>query len=137
MSRFIFIYLFLVFTITATLSAQDIVRKELDVPKVDPSAITLDGQMDEPEWATAAEINVVTSTSYEIFANKYEREDLVEPEYDELYARLLYSNDTLFAFIRIDEFVNDSTNLYWDGKWISDQLFVSLSGRLHWLLPTC
>jgi len=126
------IYLILLMTLSISLMAQSISRKELDVPKVDPSSITLDGQMDEAEWQNAAEINIVTATSYEIFANKYYREDLEEPEYDELYARLLYSNDTLFAFVHIDEFVNDSTDLFWDGKWISDQLFLSLSSRLAW-----
>ncbi len=121
----------LLFCLSISIFAQDdIVRKELDVPKVDPTFITLDGQMDEAEWQNAAEINIVTATSYEMFANKYLRDDLAEPEYDELFAKLLYSNDTLFAFIRIDEYVNDTTNLYWDGKWISDQLFVSLSSRL-------
>src|SRR5574338_307870 len=110
--------------------AQDIVRKQLDVPKVDPSLITIDGQMNESEWQNAAQVNLITSTGYEIFANKYYRPDLVEPEYDELYARLLWSQDTLYAFINIDEFVNDSTNLYWNGQWTGDQLFVSLSNRL-------
>ena len=79
----------------------DIVRKTVSVPKVDPSLITLDAQMDETEWQNAAEVNLITSTGYEIFANKYYREDLVEPEYDELYARLLWAQDTLFAFIVI------------------------------------
>jgi hypothetical protein len=114
----------------ASIYSQDIVRKQLDVPKVDPSFITLDGQMDETEWQSAGEVNLITSTGYEIFANKYYREDLVEPEYDALYARLLWSQDTLYAFIHIDEFVNDSTNLFWDGKWTGDQLFLSLSNRL-------
>jgi hypothetical protein len=114
----------------ANIYSQDIVRKQLDVPKVDPSFITLDGQMDETEWQNAAEVNLITSTGYEIFANKYYRENLVEPEYDELYARLLWAQDTLFAFIRIDEFVNDSTNLFWNGQWTGDQLFLSLSNRL-------
>jgi hypothetical protein len=86
--------------------------------------------MNESEWQDAAEVNLITSTGYEIFANKYYRETLVEPEYDALYARLLWSQDTLYAFIHIDEFVNDSTNLFWDGKWTGDQLFVSLSNRL-------
>ena len=131
MSRF---YTVLLVSLTlgcfASIYSQDIVRKQLDVPKVDPSFITLDGQMDETEWQNAGEVNLITSTGYEIFANKYYREDLVEPEYDALYARLLWSQDTLYAFIHIDEFVNDSTNLFWNGKWTGDQLFLSLSNRL-------
>ncbi|MFO7448317.1 MAG: T9SS type A sorting domain-containing protein, partial [Ignavibacteriaceae bacterium] len=53
-----------------------------------------------------------------------------EPEYDEYYARLLWSKDTLYAFIHIDEVVNDSAGLFWDGQWLGDQLFLSLSNRL-------
>ena len=109
---------------------QDIVRKQLDVPKVDPSAITIDGEMNESVWDDAAQVNLITSTGYEIFANKYYRDGLTEPEYDELYARLLWAQDTLYAFIVVDEFVNDSTDLYWDGKWTGDQLFLSISSRL-------
>jgi hypothetical protein len=107
----------------------DIERKELNVPFVNPEAITLDANMDEPAWQNAAEVNLITNTGYEIWTNKYYREDLTEPEYDELYARLLWSQDTLYVFINIDEFVNDSTNLYWNGQWTGDQLFVSLSNR--------
>ena len=109
-----------------TYIAQDIVRKQLDVPKVDPTLITLDAQMDETEWQNAAEVNLITSTGYEIFANKYYREDLVEPEYDELYARLLWAKDTFMHSSSIDEFVNDSTNLFWNGKWTGINYFLSL-----------
>jgi hypothetical protein len=125
LSTFMFV---LLFTISAF--GQDIVRKELEVPKVDPAAITLDANMNESVWNTAAQVNLVTSGGYEIFANKYYRETLVEPEYDELYARVLWAQDTLYFFIVIDEFVNDSTNLFWDGQWTGDQLFVSISNRL-------
>jgi hypothetical protein len=110
--------------------AQDFVRKELDVPKVDPAAITIDANMNESEWNNAAQVNLITSAGYEIFANKYYRENLVEPEYDEFFARVLWAKDSIYLFITIDEFVNDSTNLYWNGKWTGDQLFVSFSNRL-------
>jgi hypothetical protein len=43
---------------------------------------------------------------------------------------MLWSKDTLFVFMHIDEFHDDSTNLYWNGQWTGDQLFVSLSNRL-------
>ena len=43
------IYLILLMTLSISLMAQSISRKELDVPKVDPSSITLDGVMDETE----------------------------------------------------------------------------------------
>lgn len=131
MNRFFTTLLALViFGCFTNIFAQDIVRKQLDVPKVDPALITIDAQMNESVWQNAAQVNLITSTGYEIFANKYYREDLVEPEYDELYARLLWAKDTLYAFIVIDEFVNDSTNLFWNGKWTGDQLFFSLSNRL-------
>ena len=32
--------------------------------------------------------------------------------------------------MHLDEWVNDSTNLSWNGKWVGDQLFVSISNRL-------
>ena len=114
----------------STILAQDYIRKEVDVPKVDPAAITLDGQMDEEAWQNAGEVNLVTSTAYEMFALYYYRESLTEPDFDELYGRLLWSEDTLFVFMHLDEWVNDSTDLSWNGKWVGDQLFVSISSRL-------
>lgn len=122
--------LLLFFILVNNLLAQDLTRKTVDVPKVDPTLITIDGQMDEAAWGNAAEVNIITATGYEIWANKYYREDLSEPEFDELYGRLLYSNDTLYVFMHIDEFVNDSTGLFFNGKWAGDQLFISLSSRL-------
>ena len=110
--------------------AQEITRKEVDVPKVDPTAVTIDGKMDESVWQNAAQANMVTTTGFEIWANKYYRESLVEPEFDELSARMMWAKDTLYLFVHIDEFVNDSTNLFWPGKWAGDQLFIGLSNRL-------
>ncbi|MGE5862125.1 MAG: hypothetical protein ACM34J_16315, partial [Ignavibacteria bacterium] len=49
-------------------------REELLVPKADSGAVTIDGIMDEAAWGNAAEINLVTGTEYNIFANKYYRE---------------------------------------------------------------
>jgi hypothetical protein len=113
--------------------AQDL-REELVVPRADSGAITIDGVMDEAAWSSAAEVNLITSSEYNIFANKYEREGLAEPEFDELYARLLWSKDTLYVYVHINEYVNDSTDLFWltdnDTWWGGDQLFVSLSNRL-------
>ncbi|MCL4705551.1 T9SS type A sorting domain-containing protein [bacterium] len=106
------------------------VRKEVDVPVADPAAVVIDGQMTEAEWQTAAQANLITATGYEFWANKYYRESLTEPDYDEWYARMLWAEDTLYVFVHIDEIVNDSTNLYWNGKFTGDQLFVSLSSRL-------
>lgn len=120
--------LLLSFLLTA--NAQDYVREMVNVPKVDSGAIHIDGVMDEAEWASAAHADLITSTGYNIWANKYYRESLAEPEFDELYARMLWNKDTLYVFVHIDEFVNDSTGLFFNGKWAGDQLFVSLSNRL-------
>jgi hypothetical protein len=125
-----FATLVIVLVCTFQVFSQEIVRKELSVPKVDPAAIIIDANMDEAVWQNAAKVDLITDNGYEIFANKYYREDLIEPEYDELYARVLWAQDTLYFFIVIDEFVNDSTNLYWNGQWTGDQLFVSISNRL-------
>ncbi len=120
--------LLLILSTSAFLFAQD--RKELNVPMADSGAIKIDGVMDEAAWGSAAEVNLVTSTEYNIFSLYYDRDGVTEPEYDEYYARLLWSRDTLYAFIHIDEVVNDSSGLYWAGQWLGDQLFVSLSSRL-------
>jgi hypothetical protein len=117
--------------LTFTGGPNDVVRKSLTVPKLDSTAvITLDGVMNEAAWANAAQINLVTSSGYDMWGFWYYRSDAIEPDYDEYYARLLWKKDTLFAFIHIDEVVNDSSGLYWNGQWTGDQLFVSLSNRL-------
>ena len=128
MKRNYLLTLLLILSTSAFLFAQD--RKELNVPMADSGAIKIDGVMDEAAWGSAAEVNLVTSTEYNIFSLYYDRDGVTEPEYDEYYARLLWSRDTLYAFIHIDEVVNDSSGLYWAGQWLGDQLFVSLSSRL-------
>ncbi|MCK6562744.1 T9SS type A sorting domain-containing protein [bacterium] len=117
---------------------QDYTRRVVAIPKVDPAAITIDGKMNEPEWQTAGRADLVTATSYEIWANYYGRESLTAPDYEQLYARMLWKDDTLYVFVHIDEVVNDSTDLFWRGRtrgspygqWCGDQLFLSLSNRL-------
>lgn len=104
-------------------------RKVVEVPKVDPTAITIDGKMDEAAWANAAHADLVTSTGFQIYTYPYYRAGLTEPEYNQLYARMLWAKDTLYVFFHCSIFVNDSTGLYWDGKWKGDQLFISLSNR--------
>ncbi|MHB8579240.1 MAG: T9SS type A sorting domain-containing protein [Ignavibacteriaceae bacterium] len=110
--------------------ANDIVRQTVNVPMADSASITLDGQMNEPEWQNAAHVDLVTSNGYNIWANKYYRPNETEPEYNELYARLLWSQDTLYIFAHENMFVNDSTGLFWHGKWSGDQLFLGISDRL-------
>lgn len=118
---------------------QEITRMVVDVPKVDPSAITIDGKMNEAAWQGAAHADLITSAGYEIWANKYYRESLTEPEFDELYGRMLWTDDTLYVFMHINEIVNDSTNLFFAGRtftgedyghWSGDQLFIGVSNRL-------
>ena len=127
---FLLMVLSLVVSTTIALGQTDYQRKAVTVPKVDPAAITIDGAMDEPAWATGGKADMITSAGFEIFTNKYYRETLTEPDYDEMYARLLWAKDTLYVFMHIDEFVDDSTDLFWDGQWTGDQLFISLSNRL-------
>lgn len=118
--------------------AQDPVRKVVNVPKVNPSAMTIDGRMTESAWATAAHADVITPAGYEVWTNYYGR-TLTQPDYDAVYGRMLWADDTLYLFIHIDEIVNDSTNLSFssnaggngrDSHWKSDQLYIGLSNRL-------
>ena len=125
----LFALLLLGLVFTPFLKGQTGSRLEMDVPMVDPSAITIDAQMNESEWSSAAEASLVTSTGYNLWIYYYDREGLAEPEYDEYYARLLWAEDTLYAFIHMDEVVNDTAGLWWGGQWKGDQLFVSLSNR--------
>jgi hypothetical protein len=113
-----------------TPGAGDYVRKVVEVPEVDTSVIQIDGAMDESAWQGAATANLVTSTGFEMFAFPYDRAGLAEPEYDEFVGRMLWSRETLYVFVTVDEFVNDSTDLYWGGQWVGDQLFIGLSSRL-------
>jgi hypothetical protein len=109
---------------------QSYTRQIINVPKVDSGAITLDGQMNESVWQNAAHADLVTNTNYNIWFNPYGRESLVEPDYNSYYARMLWMKDSLYLFIHIQDIVNDSSGLYWNGQWIGDQLFVGLSDRL-------
>ena len=118
------------FTSAVLAQVDSIQRRIVDVPNVDPGAITIDGQMNEPAWANAAHADLVTQSGFDIWAYDYYRTSLTEPDYDAWYARMLWAKDTLYLFVHIDEVVNDSTNLYWNGKFTGDQLFVSLSNRL-------
>lgn len=131
--------LLLTWATATTAPKQEIVRKVVQVPKVEPGAIVIDGRMDEGVWQGAAHADLITSAGYEIWANKYYREALTEPEFDELYGRMLWADDTLYVFIHIDEIVNDSTNLFFAGRtftgeewghWSGDQLFIGVSNRL-------
>lgn len=129
---------FFLLNVSAISFGQEITRKVVNVPKVDSAAIQIDGLMNEAEWQNAGRADLVTSTSYEIWANYYGRENLAAPDYEEHYARMLWKDDTLYVFVHIDEVVNDSTDLFWQGRtygtpfeqWCGDQLFVSLSNRL-------
>lgn len=132
-SNVLFVGLLFFLSVTGAFG-QDYVRKVVEVPKVDSGAVKIDGVMDESAWDNAAHADLITSTGYEIFDFPYNRDGLSEPEFDALYGRMLWSKDTLYVFIHIDEYVNDSTNLFWltdnDTWWGGDQLFVSLSNRL-------
>ncbi len=62
--------------ILGSVVAQEIVRKAVDVPKVDPTAMVIDGVMDEAAWQNAGQANLMTADGFEIWANMYGREDL-------------------------------------------------------------
>jgi hypothetical protein len=115
---------------TSFVFAQGYTRLKVEVPKVDPAAITIDGKMDEAVWNAAAHADMITNNGFHIYTNKYYRESLVEPDYEEMYGRILWAQDTLYVFMHIKELVNDSTDLFWKGKWTGDQLLIGLSDRL-------
>ncbi|MBN2413342.1 hypothetical protein JXQ31_16805, partial [candidate division KSB1 bacterium] len=48
------------FTLALNVFAQNSDRKEVDVPKVDPGAITIDGKMDEAAWENAAHADLIS-----------------------------------------------------------------------------
>jgi hypothetical protein len=131
--NYLFIGLF-VFAFASSLFAQDdeFVRPLVNVPKVDPGAITLDGQANEAVWQNAARADLITPSGYNGWFNHYYfGDDLTEPDYDELYARMLWSEDTLYVYIHVDEIVTDTSDLYFEGgKFNSDQIFIGLSNRL-------
>jgi len=107
----------------------DVKRTQVDVPMADSGAITIDGKMNESAWNNAGQINLVTNSGYNIWFNPYGR-TLTEPDYVSYYGRTLWSKDTLYLFLHIQDIVNDSSGLYWGGQWVGDQLFVGLSNRL-------
>ncbi len=109
--------------------SDDAARLQVDVPMADSGEVTIDGKMDESVWNTAGQINLVTNTGYNIWFNPYGR-DLSEPDYVDYSGKTLWSKDTLYLFLHIQDIVNDSSGLYWNGQWIGDQLFVGLSSRL-------
>ena len=120
----------LVLLFFSNIFAQAVERKVVQVPKVDAGAITIDGVMDEAAWGEAATADMITDIGFEIWTNKYYRESLIEPDYDEMRGYMLWSEDSLYVFMHIDEFVDDSTDLFWQGQWTGDQLFISISSRL-------
>ena len=109
-------------------------RVQVDVPKVSPGTITIDGKADEGAWSTAATANVISNTGFNGWFNYYGR-TVTEPDFPELSGKMLYTKDTLYVFIHIKDVVNDSSGLYFPGneggsQWSGDQLFVMISSRL-------
>jgi hypothetical protein len=105
-------------------------RKQVDVPKV-TGKITIDGKMNEADWSKAAQANILTANGSEGFFNKYYDfgEALTEPDYKEIYGRMLWDKDTLYLFYHVQEVVNDSMVLYFGKKFEADQVLVGLSNR--------
>jgi hypothetical protein len=93
----------ILFTVTSSLLAQyPYTRKVVTVPKTVADVIKIDGKMDERAWTNAVKSSLVSQNGYEMFANKYYRESLTEPDYDEYYTKMLWVKDTLYLFIHID-----------------------------------
>jgi hypothetical protein len=130
---YLFIGLFIFTFASLTIAQDEIIRATVNVPKVDPSAITLDGQANEAAWQNAARADLITQTGYNGWFNYYWDfgDAFTEPDYDDIYARMLWADDTLYVYIHVKEIITDSTDLYFTGgKFNSDQLFVGLSNRL-------
>ncbi len=104
----VLLWLFLFTFSSISLAQLDYERKVVKVPKVAAGAIVIDGKMDDAAWSTAVTENLISSSAYNLFTNQYYRSDLTEPDYDEIYTKLAWSQDTLYVFIHIDEIVNDS-----------------------------
>ncbi|MEW6511945.1 MAG: hypothetical protein AB1428_13420, partial [Bacteroidota bacterium] len=106
-------------------------RKVVAVPHVDPSAITIDGVANEAAWNGAAKADIVTTVGFEGWFNYYGR-TVIEPDYPEMWGRMLWAQDTLYVFVHTKDIVNDSSGLYFPpgNQWAGDQLFVSISSRL-------
>ncbi|HEX3074226.1 MAG TPA: T9SS type A sorting domain-containing protein [Ignavibacteriales bacterium] len=131
MRRSFVLAVFLLASFSFSVFAQEsFTRKVVDVPKTDSGTVVIDGLMDEAVWENAAEFNLITPTATEIFAYYYGRPELAEPDYDEYYGKLLWSKDTLYVFIHVNEMIDDSTDLTFNGPWGGDQIFLGLSNRL-------
>ena len=131
MSRFTGVFVLVLCVLLALPLVYGQSRMVVDVPKVDPGTITIDGVANEAAWANAAKADVITNVGFQGWFNYYGR-TVVEPDYQELWGRMLWSLDTLYVYIHIKDIVNDSTGLYWNNSnhWAGDQLFVDLSNRL-------
>jgi hypothetical protein len=116
-----------------TPGASDIVRMPVNVPRIDPSMLTIDGVANEPAWNGAAKADIITNIGFQGWFNYYGR-TVVEPDYPELWGRMLWATDTLYVFVHIQDVVNDSSGLYWNTEpyshWSGDQLFIDISSRL-------
>ncbi|HEX2866395.1 MAG TPA: hypothetical protein VHO03_05105, partial [Ignavibacteriales bacterium] len=87
----------LLFAFMSISYAQEYTRKVVDVPEV-KGKITIDGKMNESDWQNAAHADIITSSGSEGFFNKYYvyGDALTEPDYKEIYGRMLWSKDTLY-----------------------------------------
>ncbi|MDP4195566.1 MAG: T9SS type A sorting domain-containing protein, partial [Bacteroidota bacterium] len=86
----------------------------------------------ETAWQNAAHADILTSSGSEGFFNHYYSygDPLKEPDYKEIYGRMLWSKDTLYLFYHVKEVKNDTLGLFFGKKFEADQVFVSLSNRL-------
>ena len=79
------------------LHAQDYgVGETIVTPQVNPASITIDGEYEADVWDTGAEIDLLTNVDWW-------SEDFPDVDVNEAWARVLFSQDTLFVFAWIDE----------------------------------
>lgn len=90
----------------------------LQVPRVDPGAITIDGAADEAAWADAqSDINATLQwSSYGTVGDDLSGPDL-QPE-----TKLLWSEDTLYVFHRLF----DPTLYFLEDVWNSDNIYIGI-----------
>ncbi len=82
------------------------------VPSVTPGSIVLDGQVEYDVWDTGTRVNLLAHTSWWM-------DEMPDVDVPEAYARLLFSQDTLYVFAYIDDnelYANE--NEPWKGDYI-------------------
>ena len=88
----------------------------LQVPRADASTMVMDGAADEDAWDNAQTVNIVANwDSYGTFETPF-------PDYTDTETKLLWSQDTLYVYVRLAD-----TELYFEpGRTDVDQILVGI-----------